>query len=41
MAYFKDADEVYRFIGRLFEDLADDEDLAPKFRKANTVVQYA
>ena len=40
MAYFKDADEVYRFIGKLFEDLADDEELAPKFRKASTIVQY-
>lgn len=41
MAYFKDADEVYAFIGKLFEDLAQDEELAPKFRKANTIVQYA
>ena len=40
MAYFKDADEVYAYIGRLFEELADDDELAPKFRKANTVVQY-
>ena len=40
MAYFKDADEVYRYIGKLFEDLAEDEELAPKFRKANTIVQY-
>jgi putative sterol carrier protein len=40
MAYFKDADEVYATIGKLFEDLADDEELAPKFRKANTIVQY-
>jgi putative sterol carrier protein len=40
VAYFKDADEVYRYIGRLFEELAEDEELAPKFRKANTVVQY-
>ena len=40
MAYFKDADEVYRFIGRLFQDLADDEEFAPKFRTANTIVQY-
>ena len=40
MPYFKDADEVYAFIGKLFEDLANDEELAPKFRKANTVVQY-
>jgi putative sterol carrier protein len=37
---FKDADEVYRYIGKLFEDLADDDELAPKFRKANTIVQY-
>jgi putative sterol carrier protein len=40
LAYFKDADEVYQFIGKLFEDLADDDELAPKFRKANTIVQY-
>ncbi len=40
MAYFKDADEVYEFIGTLFTDLATDEELGPKFRKANTIVQY-
>jgi putative sterol carrier protein len=40
MAYFKDAQEVYDTIGKLFADLAVDEDLAPKFRKANTIVQY-
>jgi putative sterol carrier protein len=40
MAYFKDADEVYAYIGRLFEELADDPELAPKFRRANTIVQY-
>jgi putative sterol carrier protein len=40
LAYFKDADEVYQFIGKLFEDLAEDDELAPKFRKANTIVQY-
>ena len=40
MAYFKDPDEVYQFIGKLFEDLADDQELGPKFRKANTIVQY-
>ena len=40
MAYFKDADEVYAYIGRLFEELADDDELAPKFQKANTIVQY-
>ena len=40
MAYFKDAGEVYAYLGRLFRDLADDQELAPKFRKANTIVQY-
>ena len=40
MPYFKDADEVYSYIGRLFEELAHDEELGPKFRRANTIVQY-
>ena len=40
MAYFKDAQEVYDTIGKLFSDLSTDEELAPKFRKANTIVQY-
>ncbi|MDX6666671.1 MAG: hypothetical protein QOK04_51 [Solirubrobacteraceae bacterium] len=40
MAYFKDEQEVYAFIGKLFEDLVEDDELAPKFRKANTIVQY-
>jgi putative sterol carrier protein len=40
VGYFKDADEVYAYIGKLFEDLAEDDELAPKFRKANTIVQY-
>ena len=40
MAYFKDADEVYEFIGKLFQELNDDEELSPKFKKANTIVQY-
>jgi len=40
LPYFKDADEVYEFIGALFADLAQDDELGPKFRKANTIVQY-
>jgi putative sterol carrier protein len=40
MGHFKDDDEVYRFIGRLFQELAQDDELAPKFQKANTIVQY-
>jgi hypothetical protein len=38
--YFKDADEVYQYIGKLFQDLTVDEELAPKFQRANTIVQY-
>ncbi len=40
MAYFKDAQAVYDTIGKLFAELAKDEELAPKFRKANTILQY-
>ena len=40
MAYFKDAQEVYDVLGKLFQDLAVDEELAPKFREANTIVRY-
>ena len=40
MAYFGDAQEVYDTIGTLFSDLAADDELAPKLRKANTIVQY-
>jgi putative sterol carrier protein len=37
---FKDDEEVYQYIGKLFQDLADDEQLGPRFRKADTIVQY-
>jgi putative sterol carrier protein len=40
VAVFKDEQEVYQFIGRLFQDLAGDEELGPRFRKADTIVQY-
>lgn len=40
MAHFADADEVYRYIGRLFEEIVADEELGPKFQRANTIVQY-
>ena len=39
MAYFKDDQEVYQYIGKLFQDLADDPELSPKFRKADTIVR--
>ncbi|MGZ5374997.1 MAG: SCP2 sterol-binding domain-containing protein [Solirubrobacterales bacterium] len=41
MPYFKDAQEVYDTIGKLFVELSEDEELGAKFRKANTIVQYA
>jgi putative sterol carrier protein len=37
---FKDDNVVYRYIGKLFEDLTIDEELSPKFRRADTIVQY-
>jgi SCP-2 sterol transfer family len=40
LAYFKDAQDVYDTIGKLFQDLANDEELAPGFRQANTIVRY-
>jgi putative sterol carrier protein len=40
LPYFNDADEVYATIGKLFQDLAVDDELGPKFRKANTIVRY-
>jgi len=40
LAYFKDAQEVYDTIGKLMQDAATDDELAPKFRKANTIVRY-
>jgi putative sterol carrier protein len=40
VAYFKSEQEVYEHIGKLFQDLVDDEELAPKLKKANTIVQY-
>jgi hypothetical protein len=40
MGYFQDADEVYRYIGRLFEEIVADEELGPELQRADTVVQY-
>jgi putative sterol carrier protein len=37
---FKDDQEVYRYIGRLFQELVDDDELGSKFQKADTIVQY-
>jgi putative sterol carrier protein len=40
LAVFKDDQEVYQYIGKLFQELADDDELGPRFRKADTIVQY-
>jgi hypothetical protein len=40
VAYFKDAQEVYDHIGKLLQGLVDDDELAPKFRRADTIVQW-
>jgi putative sterol carrier protein len=40
MAYFKDAQEVYGTVGRLMRELAEDEELGPELRRANTIVRY-
>ena len=40
MPVFKDDQEVYQYIGRLFQELTDDTELSPKFRRADTIVQY-
>jgi hypothetical protein len=38
--YFKDAQDVYDTLGKLFRDIAADDELGPKFRQANTILQY-
>jgi len=38
--YFKDEQDLYDNIGKLLQGLLEDEELAPKFRQANTIVQW-
>jgi putative sterol carrier protein len=40
LAFFRSEQEVYDTIGKLFVDLAEDEELFPRFQTANTIVQY-
>jgi len=40
VAYFKDEQEVYRYIGKLFSDIVADPELSSQFKRANTIVQY-
>ena len=40
MGHFKDDEDVYRFIGRMFQELAADPELVPRLQKANTTVRF-
>jgi hypothetical protein len=40
LPYFKDAEDVYDTVGRLFQQLAVDDELGPRFREADTIVRY-
>ena len=39
MAYFKDADEVYRYIGGVFRQAGEDPEVGPKLKAANISMQ--
>jgi putative sterol carrier protein len=39
MPYFKDAEDVYAHLGRLFEDIIADEELGARLKQTDTVVQ--
>lgn len=41
MAYFKDAQDVYETLGKLFRELSEDEEMVSEFRAADTILQYA
>jgi len=40
MAYFKDADDLYAHLGKLFRDIVADDEIGARFQRADTVVQY-
>jgi hypothetical protein len=40
VAYFKDPQEVYETIGRLFAELSEDEEISALFRRADTILQH-
>jgi hypothetical protein len=40
MPYFKDAEDVYAHLGRLFEDIVADDELGSRLKDTDTVVQY-
>jgi len=40
VAHFKDGEEVYRYIGGLLQGVVSDEELGPKLKRANTIVEF-
>jgi hypothetical protein len=40
MPYFKDAEDLYANLGRLFEDIIADDELRPRIQSTDTVFQY-
>jgi hypothetical protein len=40
LPYFQTADELYRYLGRLLAEMSEDPELGPRFRRANTIVQF-
>ena len=40
MGLFSDSQDVYDTLGRLIVEVVADEELGPKFRKADTIVRY-
>jgi putative sterol carrier protein len=40
VSYFKTEQEVYEHVGGLFAELRQDEELASRFKVANTVIQF-
>lgn len=40
MSYFADADDVYASLGKMIEEAIADEELGPKFSRADTVIRW-
>lgn len=40
LAYFADANDVYATLGKMLEEVLDDEELGPKYSRADTVIRW-
>ena len=40
MGRFRDSDEVYAYVGRIFQEIVADPELGPGVQQADTIVQY-